>query len=587
MKEARLLRCIGEIDNELILGADTVRFPPRRLGHWLALAACIALVISVPFLLPGKQNSPNEPGEEYHGTPLSPYLVPDEGILLHQYTENSWEATVIPKAAAEPLAELMYEGEDVTLDEVPASVPSFVLDFRNGTYVMLYGLDTVEIKSYETGADWDYDVPPPVYAEDTPDQEPAWVLRRRIPGLDEALELAFTQSETVNLGGLRLGMTMEEVRAILGEPEQAPGGGSAYWLYQNQDLRIEWFEDRLATIFIKGDCALQLNSGIGLGSTAEAVAAAYPDHIIGNSVDALNYHISQDDGCLIIETQNDIVTQIILYGPEETAEAPEGIGTYYNESLGELTLGMSAIDVGHILGEALSQSENLLEYTGLRIGINKFGRVRAIHAEAGCTLTLSTGIGIGSTEADFLNTYPGCIPGEMGDGRTSYLSEGEQQLLAVMEDGLVAELDLIDQRDPLLEALTSNQVAIYTYDGKVWPCTIAIDKAAKRICTVMTISGPELAEEPDTEPIAWLDFGTGAAVALYDGDYAKVYSVGFYTFSPVESHVTKLYQEGIYLGLCDAVAQAMENPTETWDASESAPLGTPEEEAEAPAEEPG
>ena len=49
----------------------------------------------------------------------------------------------------------------------------------------------------------------------------------------------------------------------------------------------------------------------------------------------------------------------------------------------------------------------------------------------------------------------------------------------------------------------------------------------------------------------------------------------------------KLYQEGIYLGLCDAVAQALDNPTETWDASESAPLGTPEEEAEAPAEEPG
>lgn len=46
--EKRLLHCIGWIDNELILEAEQTRFPGRRWGHVLALAACLALVVAVP-----------------------------------------------------------------------------------------------------------------------------------------------------------------------------------------------------------------------------------------------------------------------------------------------------------------------------------------------------------------------------------------------------------------------------------------------------------------------------------------------------------------------------------------------------------
>jgi len=53
--ERRLLRCIGWIDNELILEAEQTRFRPRRWGSLLALAACVAVVLSIPFLLPQEE----------------------------------------------------------------------------------------------------------------------------------------------------------------------------------------------------------------------------------------------------------------------------------------------------------------------------------------------------------------------------------------------------------------------------------------------------------------------------------------------------------------------------------------------------
>lgn len=63
-QEIRMLRCIGDIDNELILEADTARFRSRKWANLAALAACLALVVSIPFLLPKTSEKAPLPGTE-------------------------------------------------------------------------------------------------------------------------------------------------------------------------------------------------------------------------------------------------------------------------------------------------------------------------------------------------------------------------------------------------------------------------------------------------------------------------------------------------------------------------------------------
>ena len=63
-QEIRMLRCIGDIDNELILEADTARFRSRKWANLAALAACLALVVSIPFLLPKTSEKAPLPGPE-------------------------------------------------------------------------------------------------------------------------------------------------------------------------------------------------------------------------------------------------------------------------------------------------------------------------------------------------------------------------------------------------------------------------------------------------------------------------------------------------------------------------------------------
>ena len=343
-------------------------------------------------------------------------------------------AAAIDEEASQVLADLMYEGEDIgDMGELPATTPSEVLDFRNGTYVILYGLDTAVIKRYEPGADWNDDAPPPVFAEDAPEEEPAWILRRRIPGLDDAVELALAKSGGVNLGGLRPGMTKDEVTALMGEPVLIKEDTNE-WFYGSYYVYFHGFDETVHYIITGGGCQLTLDSGIGLGSTEEAVLTAYPNHIIGNSVDAVSYHISIGSDELMIETTDGVVSQIQLY---------------------------------------------------------------------------NTG-------------------------------------------------------NPLLEALTVNEITIHALASEGWLTVTAIDKAAKRICTTMTISDPEPADRPEGNPTDWMDFGNGTVVGLHNDDYAIVYRYDG-VFDPDATDNLRPCLEGVFVGLEDAFRNGYRNPTETWD----------------------
>ena len=458
MKETKLLRCLTDIDDELILEADATHYPRRRWGGILAAAACLALLIAIPVRLfadgqaaKGSEIAVQEDADEYCGTPLSPYLVPDEGILFHRYSGSGWEATAMNEEASQVLADLMYEGEDIDeMGELPATVPTEVLDFRNGTYVILYGLDTAIITTYENY----YDVPP-VFAEDMPEEEPAWTLRRRIPGLDEAVEQALAKSSGTNLGGLRPGMTKDEVTALMGEPVLVKEDTDE-WFYGSYYVYFHSFTETVHNITTGGGCQLTLDSGIGLGSTEEAVLAAYPNHILGNSVDAVSYHISIGSDELMIETTDGVVTQIQLY---------------------------------------------------------------------------NTG-------------------------------------------------------NPLLEALTVSEITIHTAASEGWLTVIAIDKAAKKICTTLTISDPEPADRPEGDPTDWMDFGSGTVVGLYDDDYAVVYRYDG-VFDPDSTDNLRSCLEGVFVGLNDAFLNALRNPTETWETEAITPSDEIfEAEPDAPAEEP-
>ena len=556
MKEDRLLRCIGSIDNELILEADTTRFPRRHWGSVLALAACLILVIALPvrLLSPGRSGSHGQ--EEYCGTPLSPYLVRDEGILFQQYdfATETWQATTIDEAAAMPLADLMYEGEDLdSLGEMPATTPTDVLDFRNGTYVILYGGDIAVIQHYETPFET-----PPLHGG-APAAEAQSTLRRRIPGLDDAVQLALAKSGGINLGGLRPGMTQEEVTALVGEPVLIKEAEQT-WFYGSYYVVFNGPNETAACIYTGGGCTLTLNTGIGLGSTAEDVEAVYPDYIPGISTDAVSYHMTANGTDLMIETQNGIVTAIYLFSSQTSI------------SLGGLRLGMTQEEAAALLGEPASvkDGENIWLYEDLTLEFSSFnGQLVKLLAQPGCGLALNSGVGFGSTQEAVTQAYPAAysLPGDPETEKVDvwYWVEGDGFSLQIgTANGTVGRIILDTSGDPLLNALTVNELTLYAAASEGWLVVDITDKAAKRICTTLTISEPEPVTPPEYAATDWLDFGSGTAVGWFGNDYAAVCRYAG-TFDPDTAADLQPHLQGVFSGLDDAILQAMANPNETWE----------------------
>jgi hypothetical protein len=79
-------------------------------------------------------------------------------------------------------------------------------------------------------------------------------LERRVRGLESLIKSEPSQGRPVpastrwrdlaNWRQLRLGMTMDEVRALLGEPDRVEGGPFTHWLWA--DANVEFYSDRLS-----------------------------------------------------------------------------------------------------------------------------------------------------------------------------------------------------------------------------------------------------------------------------------------------------------------------------------------------------
>lgn len=264
-----------------------------------------------------------------------------------------------------------------------------------------------------------------------------------------------------------------------------------------------------------------------------------------------------------------LLTVLILSAcrPAEPEKALEVSSAQEETSSGPLKLGMTMTEVETVLGEPelVTESEEIRwSYEALNITFHRFNeRVSEIRALTGCSFTLDSGIDLGSREEDILDVYPQAyeINGDLDIDKVNRwfcVDNPDDSLEIGVTNGIVSVMIWKDHGDPLLEALTVNELILYPAEGIP---VQAIDKAAKRICTIMTISEPEAAPMPEGAPIGWMDFGDGTAVCLYDGDYAVVFRYEG-TFEPTLTASTHL--EGIFLGLGDAFAQALENPSETW-----------------------
>ena len=100
---------------------------------------------------------------------------------------------------------------------------------------------------------------------------------------------------------------------------------------------------------------------------------------------------------------------------------------------------------------------------------------------------------------------------------------------------------------------------------------------------MLTISEPEEAIGEKSGVSMWMDFGNGTAVELQGNDRAAVWTYSGDTFDPNKTDGLTWHLTGVFQGLDDYVAQALEDPTATWDMDTAIYEGGPEE---SPAEEP-
>ena len=155
-----------------------------------------------------------------------------------------------------------------------------------------------------------------------------------------------------------------------------------------------------------------------------------------------------------------------------------------------------------------------------------------------------------------------------------------------MQNGQVNRVIVEYLGDLMLDALSVNEITIYRWTGKFWETTTVLDKAAKYICTVLTISEPEDAAGEKTGVSMWMDFGNGTAVELPGSDRANVWTYTGDTFDPDKTDGLTWQIGGVFDGLDEYVAAALEDPTATWDTDgwdsiihEGNPESAPEAEA--------
>lgn len=148
---------------------------------------------------------------------------------------------------------------------------------------------------------------------------------------------------STELGGLRLGMKREDVRAMLGEPDSTNNAGEIQredgvwevcWFYNTSDSADVLYDLRLrftntgmrdgsgwvlSKVWAQSPCDWTLDTGIGIGSPQEAVDAAYPDAAFapGSAENTWIYSYTAGDLYLRIIVTDGEVSSIDLGGLNE------------------------------------------------------------------------------------------------------------------------------------------------------------------------------------------------------------------------------------------------------------------------------
>ena len=162
------------------------------------------------------------------------------------------------------------------------------------------------------------------------------------------------------IGGLRLGMTQEEVASLLGAPDSFSNSGDVEridglqeicWFYNTSGSTDALYDAALmlvgddvrdgpdavvSSIWISSPCTWTLDTGIGIGSPQEAVDAAYPDASFasGGAENTWIYSYTAGDLYLRIIVKDGEVSGIDLGGlheyhfPDENEPAPSDPYTF-------------------------------------------------------------------------------------------------------------------------------------------------------------------------------------------------------------------------------------------------------------------
>lgn len=390
-----------------------------------------------------------------------------------------------------------------------------------------------------------------------------------------------------SLGGVYLGMTQEEVEAVLGsdyeatEPrEQAENYRDVCWYYPEINVRFVdegegWFVQELV---IQGDSAVTLSTGIGLASTREEILAAYPDAKVTEETGYWSAYVPQPGGGLWMTLDGENGNQISLAAVDQTP--PEILTT---ESIGGLKLGMSQELVASTLGTGYEESMETVLRENFRIMAWNYPEAELQFADTGdgfflnkivltmdSPLTLSTGISAQSTAAEFLAAYPEAqTVVEAGDPYSDGVAEqyllvgNENGGLRFYTDGIIYGIwlgPLVPEPEPIANLLHAGEIVVHGADGTE---VTLIDKAAKKVSTVLTITDPEMASYPGESPKWWLDLDNGYYLAVYGhDDLATVYSG-----DRLDTTLATMTEEltGVFLDLDSTLQSALENPMETWE----------------------
>lgn len=391
------------------------------------------------------------------------------------------------------------------------------------------------------------------------------------------------------LGGVAIGMTPEEVEAILGSEYESDGERQLWentkdlcWYYSEIDVRFVdegagWYVQELS-ISGHSSCTLTLSTGIGVDSTREEILAAYPDAQVTEEEDHWSAYVERTDSALWIFLDTEYGNYIRMATPPSPSE-----DVLETESIGGLTLGMTEQEVEDVLGSDYDSSPVTELRADIRTVTWRYEGTELQFVDTGdgwflnkivllesSPLTLSTGIGMDATEAEIREAYPDVLQTTQdtdpyGEGvAETYLSYGDvvSGLHFFMDGETLYRMELGPLEwvpDPLWQSMVSVKIAAHGADGAL---VILKDKAAKTVSTVLTVSDPELAENPGESPLWWLDFGNDVFVAVYGHDDLATVYTGQY----LDKTLATMTEEwtGVYLDLDSTLQSALENPTGTW-----------------------